>query len=192
MDGEGGPPAVIEDNNIWLILSQPDALKAICKHISNGGDLITWAANAGIKCWDDVAEWIDADPVRQRKYELALIRREAWMREKVVAELARIGTSNLTTIFDDKGNMKPIFEWPMELAGAIQQIELVEIFEGVGKARQQIGWTRKIKFWDKVKALELVGKHLAMFADRVEHTGTVKLEDLILNSGAPAGDDQDS
>ena len=31
--------------------------------------------------------------------------------------------------------------------------------------------TAKIRRWDKMRALELLGKHLGMFKDSVEHTG---------------------
>jgi hypothetical protein len=35
---------------------------------------------------------------------------------------------------------------------------------------------------DKIKALELVGKTVAMFTDKVEQSGVIKLEDLVSNS----------
>ena len=39
-----------------------------------------------------------------------------------------------------------------------------------------------MKFWDKTKALELMGKHMALFIDRKETKLTVTLEDLVRGS----------
>ena len=46
------------------------------------------------------------------------------------------------------------------------------------------GIEREIKFWDKTKALDLAGRHLGMFKDKLEVSGTLetektKLDDLI-------------
>ena len=42
---------------------------------------------------------------------------------------------------------------------------------GTGRDREKVGVTRKVKFWDKPRALELLGKYLKMFTDKFEHTG---------------------
>ena len=39
-----------------------------------------------------------------------------------------------------------------------------------------------MKVWDKLKALELMGKTQAMFKDRVDVGGVLSLEDLVMGS----------
>ena len=51
---------------------------------------------------------------------------------------------------------------------AISSLETFEEFEGYGDNREKIGDTKKIKLIDKTKALELLGKHLGMFKDKIE------------------------
>ena len=41
---------------------------------------------------------------------------------------------------------------------------------------------KKVKVWDKLKALELMGKTQAMFKDRVDVGGVLSLEDLVMGS----------
>ena len=64
----------------------------------------------------------------------------------------------------------PIHEIPEEIRRAISGLETFEEFEGFGKDREKIGDTKKLKFWDKPRALELLGKHLGLFVDKVDHT----------------------
>lgn len=45
----------------------------------------------------------------------------------------------------------------------------------VSETETQSGGTRRIKLYDKLKALELLGKHLGMFVDKVEHSGDLEL-----------------
>jgi phage terminase small subunit len=48
----------------------------------------------------------------------------------------------------------------------INNVESIELSDGEG-------WLKKIKWPDKVKNLELIGKHVSVgaFKDKVEHTG---------------------
>jgi phage terminase small subunit len=48
---------------------------------------------------------------------------------------------------------------------------VLEEFDGVGKDRKWIGYTKKVKFWSKEKCLELMGKHKKMFTDVLEVKG---------------------
>jgi len=60
-------------------------------------------------------------------------------------------------------------------AAAIQEITsevYVDGYEGTGEERQPIRVKRtKLKLAEKRGALELLGKHLTLFHDRIEHTG---------------------
>jgi len=80
--------------------------------------------------------------------------------QRVVKEAAIIGLSDpLIAITDEKGNVKPIHEWPETARRAVASIEVLEEFEGTGKDRKFIGYTKKVKFWDKNAGLEKLMKH---------------------------------
>jgi phage terminase small subunit len=118
-------------------------------------------------------------------YNTALIDRDEWAKEAVLSELRAIALADIRSILDESGGVKPASEWPEEIARVIAGIDQFEEFEGRGSARVQVGWTKKIKFWDKLKALELIGKELKMFVDKTDNSHSVKLEDLILKSHSP-------
>ena len=88
--------------------------------------------------------------------------------DDVLRELKRIGYSDPRGIFDDKGGLLDPNKWPDDIARAIASVEIEELFDGYGENREQIGFTKKIKFWPKVHALELLGKNLKMFTDKIE------------------------
>ncbi|QNY28469.1 terminase small subunit [Acinetobacter seifertii] len=88
----------------------------------------------------------------------------------VLKRLAEIDQMDILDILDDKGNYKPLKEWPKIWRQYINTLESVELSEGEG-------WLKKIKWPDKVKNLELLGKHIAVgaFKESVEHTGSVDM-----------------
>jgi phage terminase small subunit len=85
----------------------------------------------------------------------------------VLTELARIAFSNPKNYFTEANCLKEMSNLTDSEAAAIASIEVEELFDGKGEERTFIGYTRKIKFWNKVDALELLGKHLAMFNTRI-------------------------
>ncbi len=89
--------------------------------------------------------------------------------ERILRALVRIGEADPRKYFDSNGNLKPIHELDDAEAFALSHIDVDEIFEGSGRDKQKIGETKKIRTWDKTKALELLGKHLAMFTDVHKH-----------------------
>ncbi len=98
--------------------------------------------------------------------------------DMVLKELAKIGFSDVTDFvsIEDKGTYKAVQvkttdEMPGDKLGAIAGIK-----EGANGI--------EIKLNDKGKALELIGRHLGMFKDKLEVSGTLetektKLDDLI-------------
>jgi len=58
-------------------------------------------------------------------------------------------------------------------AAAIQEITVEEYTEGRGEEARDIKRT-KFKLAEKRGSLELLGKYLKMFTDKVEHAGTLK------------------
>lgn len=80
--------------------------------------------------------------------------------ERVIKEFARIALSDLSELYDEDGNIKDIQDIPEDLRRAIAGVEHVAEFDKGGKIT---GFTKKIKLWDKTKALENLGKHLGLF-----------------------------
>jgi phage terminase small subunit len=112
-----------------------------------------------------------AKPLVSKALEEALAARAARVQVKaddVLRELLRIATVDVRQAFDEHGNLKPVKDLPEDVARAIAGIDVDELWEGRGEDREQIGVTRKVKFWDKPRALELLGKHLKMFTEKVE------------------------
>lgn len=89
--------------------------------------------------------------------------------DDILKELLLIAKTDLSKAYDETGNLLPIHKIPEETRRAIAGIKVFDEFEGYGKERVKVGEVREIKFWDKPKSLELLGKHLKLFTDRVEH-----------------------
>lgn len=112
----------------------------------------------------------------------------------ILGELLRLAKADISQAFDDKGNLKPIHEIPEDVRRAISSVEIFEEFSGSGKTREYIGQTKKLKFWDKTKSLELLGKHLAIFTEKVDHrssdgTMTPKAVLVVYANGSEAKND---
>lgn len=91
--------------------------------------------------------------------------------DKILYELYRLATADVTQAFDEMGQLKPLKEIPEDLRRSISGLEVNEIFSGQGEDKVATGLAKKVRFWDKPKALELLGKHLKLFAERFEHSG---------------------
>lgn len=163
------------------ITEDPETLDVICAHVASGGTVIDLA-----KIWDLpfgwVMNWIRQDATRSDRYLAAMNDRAEWAIEMVLKELRAIGFSDVRQLFNDDGSMKPPHEWPDGTAAAVASVETDELYEGVGKEREQIGITRKVKLWEKTKSLELLGKNMRMFVERVDIGAGKTLEDLIVGS----------
>lgn len=95
----------------------------------------------------------------------------------VLNRLVEVDQMDLLDIVDDAYNLRPIGEWPLIWRQFVSGIENLEQFEGFGEDRTQSGWLKKIKWPDKVKNLELLGKHIAVnaFRETVEVSGSVEV-----------------
>lgn len=159
----------------------PDLIHTICDHIADGGTLLSltdeWEVPFG---W--ASNWLHNDTERSKMYAAALSGRSEYIRERVLGELELMGTSTLLGVLNDDGTIKPVSQWPKNMARTVSNIEIFEEFSGVGDQRELIGHVKKVRFWDKTRSLELLGKNLSLFVDRVHHSGKVSLEDLVLAS----------
>lgn len=95
--------------------------------------------------------------------------------ERILKELSHMAFLDMRLAFNPNGTLKPPAEWPDDIARSLASTETLEVFAGTGAMRVKIGETQKVKIWDKTKALELLGKHLKMFTEKVELGGNVNV-----------------
>lgn len=97
--------------------------------------------------------------------QLARQQRTEITQDRIVAELAKVAF----------GDPRDLMEWgpggvklkPSTDLTADQAAQVSEVSETITAA----GGSLKLKKHDKVKALELLGRHVGMFVDKVEHKG---------------------
>lgn len=163
------------------LIFKPDALDIMCSFVANGGTLVDFAKLHDVR-FSDLMRWIRKDKERTKSYEDAIRDRNEWTVETILQELRLMASFDIRDLYDDDGNLKPISSWPKHAAAAVAGIEINELFEGRGDEREMIGLAKKLKLWDKTKAIEQLGKTQKLFVDRVEETKVLKLEDLVLAS----------
>lgn len=150
------------------------------RHIAQGG-LLTELASTWDVYFCDLYNHITSDPRLKELFERASKARIEFFIDDLKKQLKAISTLDIRQIYDKDGCIKPVEEWPEALGLTVQSIEVNELWEGKGNKRTQVGLTKKIKFWDKTKSIEMLGKTLSMFVDRHEVTVS-SLEDLIKKS----------
>lgn len=91
--------------------------------------------------------------------------------DRWLAELAAIAFSDPRRLYQEDGSLRPIGELEDEVAATVARVEAFEELEGRGDNRALVGFTKKVRLWDKLSALEKIGKHLGFLKDRHEHSG---------------------
>lgn len=90
--------------------------------------------------------------------------------DRVLMELARLGFSDLSKLGKwgpDGFVIKPSDELTEEESACVQEVTCTETPDGKK--------TIKLKLHDKKGALELIGRHLSMFTDNLNHQGQVNV-----------------
>jgi phage terminase small subunit len=91
--------------------------------------------------------------------------------KRVVEELGRVALFDPRALFGANGELLDPKDWPEDVARAVASLEVSKRSDDDDVAIT----TSKVRAWDKVRALELLGKHLGAFRDKVEHTGTIEI-----------------
>jgi len=103
--------------------------------------------------------------------------------EWVLTRLAAEATADIADLYDPETRaLKPVHEWPLIWRqGLVQGIEVDELFEGHGEDRIHVGHVRKIRLDNRIKRLELIGKHIGVkaFEEQVAVKGLDSLADRL-------------
>lgn len=95
--------------------------------------------------------------------------------DRVLQELARIGFADVRNLFEwdeETATFIPSRDLTADQAAAIASVEAeTTTTTDLKTGERETTVKLKLKTYDKLGALEKLGKHLGMFVDRVEHTG---------------------
>lgn len=99
----------------------------------------------------------------------------------VLLRLVEIDQMDVIDILNDDMSIKPVSEWPKVWRQYLTGFELADMFEGRGDEKELVGILKKIKWPDKVKNLELIGKHVDVnaFKERLDVNVNVTIADRI-------------
>lgn len=108
----------------------------------------------------------------------------------VLVRLVEIDQMDVLDILNDDGGMKPIAEWPKVWRTSLSAMDIATIKTTQASLQKENGEAdlsvedvehilKKVKWPDKVKNLELIGKHVDVnaFKERLEVSGTVTIAD---------------
>ncbi|EPU0317985.1 terminase small subunit [Klebsiella aerogenes] len=108
----------------------------------------------------------------------------------VLLRLVEIDQMDVLDILNDDGGMKPIAEWPKVWRTSLSAMDIATIKTTQASLQKENGEAdlsvedvehilKKVKWPDKVKNLELIGKHVDVnaFKERLEVSGTVTIAD---------------
>lgn len=90
----------------------------------------------------------------------------------VLSRLALEAEADLADLYDDAGRVRPVKEWPLIWRqGLVAGMDVETIGEGAGMVT-------KIKISDRIKRVELIGRHVNVqaFKEKIEHDVTVRQE----------------
>ena len=93
--------------------------------------------------------------------------------DMVIRELAKLGFFDIRKLFDKDGKPLDISKLDDDAAAALVGLDVQDVVDNDGN---YVGFIKKYKMEDKIKALELLGKHIGAF-DRQDKQQTT-VEDL--------------
>ena len=100
-------------------------------------------------------------------------------KSRVLLEISKLAFSDIRDLFRPDGSLIPPHELDADIAAAVVSMEYEELTAGEGESKRVIGRRIKLKLADKTRNLELLGKHLKLFVDKVEVVHKYSLEDIL-------------
>ncbi|RLF67103.1 MAG: hypothetical protein DRN30_00730 [Thermoplasmata archaeon] len=156
-----------------LFDNEEETVDTICSAIAGGGTAVDLCKLWGVP-YGTVMNWMRKDRTRTRRHTEAINDRGDWIVESVLEELRKMAMVDVRGCYDADSKLLPVKEWPEDLARSVASVDK----KGT------------VKFHSKLKAIELLGKNLDIFRERLEVTGRVTLEDIV--GGTSVGEDSDS
>lgn len=95
--------------------------------------------------------------------------------DQVLRAMAQVAFGDIRGMFNHDGSMKPPHEWDDETAAAIAAMDVVTASAGRGMVEN----VSKIKRSDRLRAMEMLARHLSLFNDKADTDPTINLADRL-------------
>ena len=96
---------------------------------------------------------------------------------RVLEEMRRLALSDMREYYDAAGHLKTMAQLTAEQGAALSSVESVR--RNIDSADGETDTVWKVRLWDKLKALEMLGKHFALLTERVSVEADEKLLALL-------------
>lgn len=100
----------------------------------------------------------------------------------VLKHNAAIVTADVTDILEPDGRFKPVHTWPLIWRQIVSGFDIKRLKKAQADGDDEAEQHMKVRFVDKLKALELMGKHndIAAYAERHKHEHSITADDFVL------------
>jgi phage terminase small subunit len=92
--------------------------------------------------------------------------------DMVLQEIAKLAFLDPRKLFTGDGQLIPITQLDDHTAASIAGLEITEMYED----HEAVGRLKKIKIADKARSLEMLGRYLKLFTEKVEHSGSLGVQ----------------
>jgi len=102
--------------------------------------------------------------------------------EAILLELTKIAFSDIGEVLDFSGEqprLRSAKEIPTAARQSIESLKVKRYLEGQGENAREVEVTES-KMHDKLGALDKLGRYRKLFTDKVEHSGGIRVDDLLL------------
>ena len=176
--------------------ADPDAWHDLLRHVAAGESPGHACDRLGLNLFE-LNAWIRSDPnkdhltSRMGMMDEALVSRTEALRWKMEDQLQAIATCDVRVLFGENHQLLPASDWPPEVGMAVAGVDLQDLFEmveaasGHGKEKVLIGYLKKIKVWDKLGAIDKLGKFHGLGQDKDVKKIAESLESLLARSLTP-------
>lgn len=102
--------------------------------------------------------------------------------DEVLSELRGIAGIDLADAYKPDGTLKNVHDMPPHVRKAIASIKTNELWQWRANEKIQVGVVVEVKFWSKPAALELIGRNLKAWVDKVEHSADSNLAGMLASA----------
>lgn len=165
-------------SELQSLLADADTMERIYVFISAGGSLPGFCKLQNCP-YGALRTWIRNDKSREQILSKAILERDEWAKESVLEELRTISLVDIADILTENGGISDPSTWPAHIKKNVSAIEIKEEFDYVNREKVFTGYTKRIKFHDKLKAIELVGRNLKVWQDQKDKDASLSVEELL-------------